>query len=380
MSNKLSKLQMGSSLIQKMAASLLLIMLAVFPIHAAIDKESIDAHINTYVSNQPIKAIIYGLWVDGKPISIRALGDSMTQVPATTEMHFRIGGVTETLLTTSLMQLVEKKKLKLDDKVARWFPELPNANKVTLKMLANGTSGFPDYVHNKKFVETLLSNPFKEWSEKDILDYAFMESPVFEPGTNQSYSHTDYVILGSIISQSSNKNLDKVFRSLILKPLSMKETHYNLKPNIASPVLHAYTEDRGLYEESSFWSPSWTSSSGSMTSTIYDLGLWANAWMKGRLLTKQSVKQLRAPDTVGLGNNREDLYFAMGFLFANHWLVQNPSFGGYSGIFAVLPEKKMVFIAFMTVKPDAAKAGHLGVKLLKELVPELAPDYSFPDI
>lgn len=347
---------------------------------ANITKETLDNNVQTFMTTQPIKAIVYGLWIDGRPVSIKAIGKSMTDVPATTDMHFRIGGVTETLLTTLLMQLVEKKKLSLDDKVARWYPDLPNANSVTLKMLANGTSGYPDYVFNKKFIDDLVNAPFDHWSDKKIIEYAFMEPQRFAPGASQHYSHTDYVLLGNIISQVSKQDLSKLLRSFILKPLSMKHTRFSLTPSIPAPVLHSYTKDRGFYEESTFWNPSWTSSSGSMTSTIRDLGRWANAWMNGALLTDASTKQLRAPETVGKGHNTETLYFAMGFAIANHWLFQNPSFGGYSGIFAVLPEKKLVFIAFTTLKSEEKNNGHLGIKLWKGLAPELAPEYPLPKI
>lgn len=349
-------------------------------VYADMTKETLDNRIKTFMKNQPTKAIVYGLWIDGKPVSVNALGDSMTKVPATTDMHFRIGGVTETLLTTRLMQLVEKKKLNLNDKVSRWYPDLPNATSVTLAMLANGTSGYPDYVFNKKFVDELLSHPFRNWSDKVILEYAFMEPPRFMPGTSQRYSHTDYVLLGSILNKVSKENLNTAFQSAILKPLAMKHTRFDRKPSIPSPILHAFTQDRNVYEDSTFWNPSWTASSGSMTSTIKDLGKWGNAWMKGKLLSAESVKQLRAPDTVGKGNNTSQAYFAMGFVVVNHWLFQNPSFGGYSGIFAVLPEKKLVFIAFSTKNPDDKDSGHLSMLLWQQLASELAPEYPLPEL
>lgn len=349
------------------------------PTHANFNKSEINSRIQQFKENQPIKAIIYGLWIDGKPVSVKAFGESMTKVPAAKKMHFRIGGVTETLLTTALMKLVEKRKLNLHDTVARFYPDLPNAHKVTLKMLANGTSGYPDYVDNKRFIDTVVNHPFKNWSSKEILHYAFMEPPRFEPGTNQKYSHTDYVLLGNILSKVTKRDLNKTLKSYIFKPLAIKNTKFSLTPEIPSPVLHSFGFDRGIYEDTTFFSPSWTSSSGSMTSTIHNLGTWANAWMKGYLLSPKSTAQLRAPDTVGKGQNTKDIYFGMGFVVANHWLFQNPSFGGYQGVFAVLPEKNIVFIAYTTLKPTETTPPHLPMLLWQELAAELAPEYPLPE-
>lgn len=343
--------------------------------YAQPSQRELDAKIRNFLRDKPVKAVIYGLWVDGKPVSVQALGNSMTAVPADRAMHFRIGGVTETMLTTMLMQMVEQKLITLDDKVSRWYPDLPNANEISLKMLANGSSGNPDYVYNKKFVDAVLADPFRNWSDKELIDYAMMDKPLFKPGSGQHYSHTDYVLLGSILSQVGKRPLNDLLHSYILKPLAMKETEYNRTASMLSPVLHSFSQDRGIYEDATFWDPSWTASSGAMNATIDDLGRWARAWMQGTLVSAESTQQLRAPTTVGLGANRSDLYFAMGFVNANHWLLQNPRFGGYSGVFAILPEKKIVFIAFNTLAADTRENPNYSQELWREVAADLAPEF-----
>ncbi len=64
------------------------------------------------------------MWVDDREILTMALGNSMTTVPATTSMHYRIGGATLFFQSTLLMMLVEQGRLSLDDKIVRWFPDL----------------------------------------------------------------------------------------------------------------------------------------------------------------------------------------------------------------------------------------------------------------
>ncbi|WP_367608167.1 serine hydrolase domain-containing protein [Legionella sp. W05-934-2] len=344
----------------------------------ALDKISLDAKAAKFVKKNPVKAMIYGLWVNGQPVSINALGESMTQVPANTKMHVRIGGITEPMLTTLLMQLVDNKQVALDDSIAKWFPNLPNANQVTLHMLANGTSGYPDYVYNETFMDKELSEPFKHWTSNELIDYAMEKEPLFEPGSNQHYSHTDYVLLGEIISQIQKQPIAQIFEEMIFRKSEMHNTAFNLTPEIPSPVLHAFSQDRKIYEDSTFWDPSWTSTSGAITSTIGDLGKWGQDFMEGDFLTPAANAQLRAPDTVGKGNNKPDLYFAMGFGVANHWLIQNPSFGGYSGIFAILPEKQIVFVAFNTQQESDKDDVNYSQVFWQQIASNLAPEYPLP--
>lgn len=342
-------------------------------VFADVNKYWIDQEVQSFIQHKPVKAIVYGLWINGKPVSINALGESMTKVPATTDMHFRIGGVTETMLTTLLMQMVEQHKISLDDKISRWYPDLPNANKITIKMLANGTSGLRDYVFNKNFIDAVIKEPFRQWTDESILAYA--TPAAFAPDTSQRYSHTDYVVLGSILTKVGKQPLNTLFTSYIFRKLNLQQTTFdNVTASMAAPILHAFSQDRSVYEDATFWNPSWTSYSGSSVSTIEDLGTWANAWMKGTLLAKKSAQQLKAPDTAGKGANTRDLYFAMGFAAANHWLFQNPAFNGYSGVFAVLPEKNIVFIAFYTMQEtDKPPVKHLGVSLWQEVALKLTP-------
>ena len=70
----------------------------------------------------------------------------MTGVPASTDMHFRNGSVAESYIANLLLQLVEQKKVSLDDKILTWLPDLPHAAEVSLRNLISMTSGYRDFV------------------------------------------------------------------------------------------------------------------------------------------------------------------------------------------------------------------------------------------
>jgi len=113
----------------------------------------------------------------------------------------------------------------------------------------------------------------------------------------------------------------------------MKDTQFPVDQEIQGPVLHAFTMDRKVYEDCTYWNPFWGSTPGLPTSNLHDLGKWGPIVGTGRLISPAHFREQIAPTSVGKGNNRPDLYFAYGFVVANGWIVQNPSINGYSGGF-----------------------------------------------
>ena len=72
-----------------------------------------------------LKSVIVRVTVDGQKVVTEAVGDSMTGVPATTDMHFRNGAVAISYVATLLLKLVDQKKVGLDDKLSKWSARLP---------------------------------------------------------------------------------------------------------------------------------------------------------------------------------------------------------------------------------------------------------------
>jgi D-alanyl-D-alanine carboxypeptidase len=280
------------------------------------------------------KAVEFGIWVGNRKILTIALGDSMTTVPATTDMHYRIGGIAETFMSTLLLMLVEQGRISLDDRISRWFPHLLAADQVTVRMLVANTAGYIDYVTVDDFLNLELAEPFRTFTDDELINYSVRDGKMnFVPGTSQQYSHTDNVILGQVIQRATRQSMKELYDKNIFGPLRMKDTQFPVDQEIQSPVLHAFTMDRKIYEDCTYWNPFWGSTPGLPTSNIHDLGKWGRILGTGRLISQSHFQEQIAPTSVGKGKNRPDLYFAFGFVIANGWIVQNPSINGYSGGF-----------------------------------------------
>jgi D-alanyl-D-alanine carboxypeptidase len=308
-----------------------------------------------------LNAVILRVSAGGRAIVTAATGESTAGVPATTGMRFRTGAVGITYMTTLLLQLAGKGVLGLDDPVARWYPALPRARDVTLRMLGSSTSGYPDYVTYQPFIDRIYADPFRHWTEQELIDLA-MERPLwYEPGTNWSYSHANFVILGRILARATGTPLKDLIQRDVLDPLGLRTTVVGDTAEIPSPVLHAYTIERGRYEDSTYWNPSWTTAAGAvLTSDICDLETSAGAVGTGRLLSAADQRIMLDPGTVGLGgptagcpasicvHHTAQRHYGLGVMVDDGWIQQTPSFAGYAAVQSYLPGRDIAIAVATT--------------------------------
>jgi D-alanyl-D-alanine carboxypeptidase len=231
--------------------------------------------------------------------------------------------------------LVEQGRISLDDKISRWFPDLLAADKVTVRMLVGKTAGYIDYVTVEDFVKLQLAEPFRTFTDEELINYSVRDGKIFGP-------------------------------------MGMKDTQFPTNQEIQSPVLHAFTMDRKFYEDCTYWNPSWGSTPGLPTSNIYDLGKWGPILGTGRLISPEHFQEQIAPTSVGKGPNKPDLYFAYGFVVANGWLVQNPSINGYSGAFGYNLSNGVTIVVEST-KSETTTTDASAFDILREVTKYVTP-------
>jgi CubicO group peptidase (beta-lactamase class C family) len=331
--------------------------------------EAIVAITREIMDKQAVKAVIVRATIDGQEIVTAALGESMTGVPATTEMHFRNGAVAISYMSTFLLRLVDQQVVTLDDPLATWLPDLPDADQVTLRMLANMTAGYPDFVQNPKLSQELYADPFRQWTPEEQIAIGLSTPRLFAPGTNWDYSHTDYVILGQVLEKITGQPLDVALQEQVLGPMGLPNTVAWSTPQISEPVLHAFTSERRqqlgipagtrFYEESTYWNPSWTLAQGAIQTTdIVDMTTTAAALGEGTLLSPASHQAQIAPDLLGFGkplagcpacHTLDETYtYGLGVVLSNDWILQNPLFAGYGAVAGYLPAEKIAIAVATT--------------------------------
>ena len=334
-------------------------------------KDSIESILRDLQEKSKVRSLIATVRKGDEEIITIAFGESMTSVPADASMHLRAGGISETFFGTLLMILSDKGLIDINEKISRWLPDLLSSDKVTPAMLIKNTAGYKDYVYDKDFIDLVVREPFRNFSKDEIISYSVKDGIMnFPPGTDQKYSHTEFTILGEVLEKATGKTLAELYEEYIFTKLDLKHTGYSFNTDLPYPVLHAYSSDRGIYEDATFWNPSWTRESGTIYSNIYDLAKWARVFGTGSLITPESFKQLVSPPDI---NVVKEKYFASGFGVMNGWYIQNPSFNGYSGAFGYLPSKEITVIIFTTQSEDPMSDAQ-AFQILKEFTKILTPE------
>ena len=293
-------------------------------------------------------------------------------------MHFRIGSIAIPYLIDLLLQLQDRGRLSLDNRVSKWFPDLPNADGVTLRMLASSTSGYPDWIQgNPVFIDAFLGSPFRQWKTQELVDAAFARDEPCLPGKCFSYAHTNFVIIERIIGRVTRQPVGRLMRKRVLRPLGVRQTKISAFPAIPAPTLHAYVSDRGPYEDSTSWSPSWTiGKSTIMTATTGDMIRAARAFGTGALISQKASRQRFAPITADLAPFNDDFYYGLGILVSNGWEFQNPELNGYTAIAGYLPSRRMSLAITVTNRRRAAATGtNYSQKLFTTISGYLTPSH-----
>ncbi len=338
--------------------------------------------------------------IDGEVAAQVALGDAIGGVPVTLDGRFRNGAVAITYMSTVMLRLAEDGVIDLDEPIDEWLPDLPESDQVTPRMLANMTAGYPDHVANPAFVDTLVADPFLHWTTEELLELSINQPRTFAPGENWDYSHSGYIVLGQVLEEATGLPLEDLIAEHILDPLELDTVVANDGPTIPEPVVHAFTLERDLWEDSTYWNPSWTIASGAVeTSSIGDMASSFDAIVgRGELLDEESWQAMIDPVLIGFGEPldgcrachtlNEQYSYGLGAVLTGDWVKQTPSFGGYASSVVTLPasraeDGRSVTIAVaVTYTPDSFEvwdgsppnqADPLALALAAELVPDNPP-------
>ena len=325
-----------------------------------------------------LKAVIVKVTQGNRVVTNQAFGTTVTGVPATTAMHFRNGAVAFAYIGTLLMKFVEQHKISLDDTIDRWMPTLPEANKVTLKMLTNQTSGYPDFETDAGWTAAFNADPFHVWGYQERLAYTFNRPPQFPPGTNWSYSHANFMILGEILAKIGGKPLDVLLQQQVLGPMGLTNTTATETSAIPTPVLNSYSSERKaslgvpptnpFYEDSTYWNTQWGTPIGANeTTNIDDMTKTAVKVGTGALLSKASYDTMTGPHVLGFGHKdpvcvptcftQIPAYnYGLGIVRSGNWIEQDPLLSGEAAVEAYLPSQKIAIAVAVTLEPEAFDA------------------------
>jgi len=116
-----------------------------------------------------------------------------------------------------------------------------------------------------------------------------------------------------------------------------------------------------------------------MNSTLADIGRWVRLLGSGTFLSRASYRALTAPTNVGRSGNSPDLYYGLGVIVANGWIVQNGFYFGWNPVMAYLPAGRISIAIHTTLGPESEQDVSHGLRILKDVVRILAPRHPIPE-
>ena len=228
------------------------------------------------------------------------VADLSSEEPMSADMHQRIGSVTKTFTVSLLLQAAADGLLSLDDTIDRYVENVPNGDEITLRQMANMTSGIASYTFNEQWQDAFFSDPQRIWRPEELVRFGITDSPAFDPGTEFQYSNTNTVLLGLVLEQVSGKPIGDLYRERIIEPLGLQQTSFpNADPTLPDPHPQGYTlqgQDGGELLNATDWNPSWGWTAGAMISTVEDMLVYGRALGTGEglLPPEQQAERLNS--------------------------------------------------------------------------------------
>jgi CubicO group peptidase (beta-lactamase class C family) len=293
------------------------------------------------------------------------MADMSWHIPNTPDVKFRIGSVNKQFTAALVLLLQEDGKLWIDQPVSTYLPNAPATWKnITLANLLGHTSGIPDALSDKQFLEWSMGPHTHEEVMAFYRDF-FRDEPLgFAPGSKFEYSSSNYVVLGMVIEKVSGKSYRDMLRERILEPLHMDNTGLDSNKRIVDRYARGYkpvqtksiTEtyvDRyargyrrgkeGLVRARAMsMTVPWAA--GSMYSTTGDLLWWERSLFGGKVLSDASLK---AMTMLGKGSYGLGVYITEKYGVKAIW--HSGEFRGVKAYLMYVPAPKITVVVLSNV-------------------------------
>lgn len=258
----------------------------------------VEAYIQAEMNRQRIPGLSLAIIRDGQIVHAKGYGLANVehQVPVKPETIFQSGSVGKQFTAAAIMLLVEDGKLRLDDPIAKYFPDSPDHwKKITIRHLLTHTAGTTDYPPEFDFR--------RDYTEEELLKEAAKIPLAFQPGERWSYSNMGYVMLGILIGKVAGKFYGDFLQERVFKPLGMTTARIIDEAAIVPNRSSGYRLVKGELKHQEWVAPTLnTTADGSLYLTLYDLAKWDAALFSEKLLKRSSLEQIWTP--VRLNNGR----------------------------------------------------------------------------
>jgi CubicO group peptidase (beta-lactamase class C family) len=258
---------------------LIIILFFALPLHAASLQQKIDAYLAPYIERNAFNGVVL-LGKGDQVVLVKGYGMANYEfgVPNGPETRFAIASITKRFTRVVIARLVEEGKLSEDDLLAKWVPDFPRAEKITVGMLIRHVSGVRDPQQLRRVIRA-------SYTPAEVVDI-LKKLPL--GGEEYSYTTANYAILAHIIERVTGQTFTQVVRKYVYEPAGMRDSGeldtVAVVPRLATGYMpDPYTGGMAVCGPEDI---SWKTGGGSSYTTARDLMRFARALYTGKLVAK----------------------------------------------------------------------------------------------
>ncbi len=300
----------------------------------------LDSVIRDDIQKLNIQGVVVAVWIPGEGDYFFAEGiaDNETGRKRAIDDQFRIASITKTFTATVVEELIKEGKIKRSDRLSKYYPNFPNADKISIKDLLNMRSGIADFA-DKTFLLEYYNNPLMKISVNDIIAMSAKKADLFkEPNIETVYCNVNYILLGSIAEKVTGNDIGVEITKRIINPLNMTDSLYPVN-DILPGKLHGYSwnAEKEQFDDMTTLNPLPTGAAGAVISNVHDLKKYVKVMY-------DSAKDTPRLKTYSFKGAPDWLRYGEGISQMGPFWGHNGTIFGFSTEMWYLPEKDAVII------------------------------------
>ncbi|KPN18787.1 serine hydrolase domain-containing protein [Arthrobacter sp. Edens01] len=306
----------------------------------------LQAQLEQVMERYEVPGAAAGVWVAGAGSwqAVSGTADAAGGAAVSPGMEWPLRSITKSYTVTLLLQLADEGLLNLDDTIGEYVDGVTNGDRITLRQLAEMSSGNADYTGDA-FASEYEQDPARIFTLAELNSFVLGEPAEFEPGAQRVYTNANTNLLGAVIENVTGQPFSQVLGERILQPLALTSTSYVTDPSDwAQPHPTGYVEQDGVLEPQQE-NPSIFAAAGSLFSTVDDARVWAEALATGSLLEAdtQDERQAGAPLETGPPYDQ----YALGIGETGGWWGHNGEGIGFTSAAFHDPDTGATIVVFM---------------------------------
>jgi CubicO group peptidase (beta-lactamase class C family) len=313
--------------------------------------KEIEAYVKPFVDKGHFSGVILAK-KDGKIVFEKAYGlaNADFKIPNQLNTRFGIASITKPMTVVILIRLLEARKLTYADKLSKFIPDFPSADKITIEHLARHRAGIPHRVMSSELESV-------SYTSEEMIAKIKQAKLEFEPGERNSYSSGGFTVLARVLEIASGKTYAQLLDEYVFGPAGMKDSLDDPGDGIIDRCAQDYLRDeKGIYN-APLKDYSFLVGAGSVFSTAGDMYKFGDSMVLGTF--GEGAKQ---------SNLREGIFTSSG------------STNGHRAYLKIDDNKKYGYVLLSNLSTGAFDVISAGIDSILDGKPPVAPVIPNPQV